>query len=415
MRLLTTRRVVTGSRALAAALLSALLWVFGAGPSLAVSPADLPSPLSGPGVAELKRGQQKKIRQAWQEFLDGDIAASRKKAHRAGDLVPTRLLEFQILLTRDDPAAFDGLRKLCESNPDYAAAWVTLSFAAEAFGAESEAFSAADRGATLWPEPPWNERPSRLYRRWVDDRITRADQLLEDGDTTKAASELEAARLLDPGRSDAAVMMAEILFGNQQIAEAELILSDFTDVPEVGFLRGSIAEERGDWQSAMEWYSALPAGYPGRAQGLERAQIQWRLTLLPGYARSSMTTSEMTRGDLAVVLVSVRPQLETLPGDRVPVMSDIVDHPGHREIITVVRLGIMSADRREHRFFPDAPVSMETVRDAIQRTRTLLGLTVPVWCTEPDVVGSGCLSITPPPSGGAVVRAVLDHQPGVSR
>ena len=86
-----------------------------------------------------------------------------------------------------------------------------------------------------------------------------------------------------------------------------------------------------------------------------------------------------------------------------------------REIITVVRLGIMSADRREHRFFPDAPVSMETVRDAIQRTRTLLGLTVPVWCTEPDVVGSGCLSITPPPSGGAVVRAVLDHQPGVSR
>jgi len=96
-------------------------------------------------------------------------------------------------------------------------------------------------------------------------------------------------------------------------------------------------------------------------------------------------------------------------------MSDIVDHPGQREIITVVRLGIMSADRREHRFFPDAPVSIETVQDAIQRTRTLLGLTAPVWCTDSDVVGSGCLSITPPPSGGAVVRAVLDHQPGVSR
>ena len=415
MRLLTTHRVVMGNRALAAASMSALLWAFGVGPSLAVSPADLPSPLSGPGVGELKRGQQKKIHRAWQEFLAGDVAAARKKADRAGDLVPTRLLELQILLTEEDPAAFDGLRMLCESHPDYAASWVTLSFAAEAFGAESEAFAAADRGATLWPEPPWKERPARLYRRWVDDRIKRADQLLADGNSTEAASELEAARALDPERSDAAVMMAEILLGNQQVAEAELILSDFPDVPEVAFLRASTAEERGDWQSAMEWYSTLPAGYPGRAQGLERAQIRWRLTLLPAYARTSMTTSEMTRGDLAVVLVSVRPQLETLPGDRVPVMSDIVDHPGHREIITVVRLGIMSADRREHRFFPDTSVSMETVRDAIQRTRALLGLSAPIWCTDSDVVGSDCLSITPPPSGGAVAGAVLDHQPGVSR
>jgi tetratricopeptide (TPR) repeat protein len=415
MRPLKADRVVTRPRTLVAASMSALLWFSAAAPSLAVSPADLPSPLSGPGVAELKRGQQKKIRQAWQEFLAGDLAASRKKALRAGDLVPTRLLELQILLTQGEASAFEGLGELCESHPDYAAAWVTLSLAAEAFATESESLAAAEQAASLWSEPPWNERPARLYRRWVDDRIQRAGQLLAGGDTEEAASELEAARSLDPERSDAAVMMAEILVANDMIADAELILSDFPDVPEAAFLRGDIAEMRGDWQAAMEWYSTLPSGYPGRDEGLERAQIRWRLTLLPGYARAAMAAHEMTRGDLAVVLVSVRPQLETLPGDRVPVMSDIVDHPGHREIITVVRLGIMSADRMEHRFFPDAPVSMDTVRDAIQRTRALLGLTAPIWCTESDVVGSGCLSITPPPSGGAVVQAVLDHQPGVSR
>ena len=245
MRLLTAHRVVVRSRAVAAVSASALLCVFGAGTSHAVSPADLPSPLAGPGVGELKRGQQKKIRQAWQEFLAGDVAAARKKAGRAGDLVPTRQLDSQILLTQEDPAAFDDLRALCESHPGYAAAWVTLSFAAEAFGAESDALAAAEQGAALWPEPPWNERPAQLYHRWVDDRITHADRLLADGSASEAASELEAARSLDPERSDAAVMMAEILLGNDQVAEAELILSDFPDVPDVAFLRGSIAEERG--------------------------------------------------------------------------------------------------------------------------------------------------------------------------
>ena len=66
-----------------------------------------------------------------------------------------------------------------------------------------------------------------------------------------------------------------------------------------------------------------------------------------------MVAEDLTRGDLAVVLVSVLPRLETLPGGAVPVMSDIVDHPGQREIITVVRLGIMNADRRGHLFYPD--------------------------------------------------------------
>ena len=34
---------------------------------------DLPSPLSGPGVPEVKKSQQRKIERGWQELVAGDL------------------------------------------------------------------------------------------------------------------------------------------------------------------------------------------------------------------------------------------------------------------------------------------------------------------------------------------------------
>lgn len=385
-------------------------WPSGAAPSV-----EFPSPLSGPGVGEIKKSKRKKVDRAWREYLAGDHAESRERARRAGDIAPARLIEYQILVREENPDGLEGLRSLCRQHPDYAAAWITLSIAAEIVDAEMEAIETARRGGALWPEPPWRVRADELYSRWVDERIERADQFVEDGRLSDAMDQVQAARELDPERQDASLIVAKILLANDRIPEASALLDEIPDLPEATFLQGIIAEDRQDWQSAMELYSSLPADFPDRAEGLIRAQIRWRLDLLPKYARSAMKATELTRADLAVILVSVRPQLETIPGDPVPVMSDIVDDPGQREIITVVRLGIMSADRREHRFFPQSPAALETVRDAIQRTRALLGLPTPVWCKEPDMLGSSCISITPPPSGGAVVQAVLDHASGVSR
>jgi len=381
----------------------------------ALSPTDFPSPLRGPGVEAMKRSQHKKIDRAWRDFLAGDHAKSRKRTRRAGDLNAARLLELQLLLQEGKLDDVDELRSICGRQPDYAAAWFTLSIAAEDAGLEVEAIGAARIGGELWPEPPWGDRAQDLSHRWIDDRIATAVQLVDDGKPDEAMKLIDAARALDPGRQDAVLIEAEILVANGQVPEAETILSEISDFPDAAFLQGKLAEDRHDWQTAMERYSSLPAGYPGRGAALSRTKFQWRLTLLADYARSSMTARELTRGDLAVALVSVQPELETIPGDTVPVMSDIVDHPGQREIITVVRLGIMRADRREHRFFPEKPVDLSTVREAIERTRALLGLTAPVWCSETNVVGSGCISISRPPSGEAVVQAVLDHQPGVSR
>ncbi len=373
---------------------------------------DFPSPLAGPGVPPIKKAQQRKIERGWRELLAGDPAESLNRAIRAGEVAPAGLLVLQIHHTQGEAGTTDKLAAFCEEHPDYAAAWITLSVAAEAVGSEVIALAAARRGAELWPEPPWGDRAADLYRRWVDDRIAEARKFFDDGDPSAALAELEAADALEPGHADSLVLAAEIFFADGRIDEAEGLLERVPDDPDAQFFTGEIAEGRGDWQSAMEHYSSLPTDYPGRNAALERAQIRWRLALLPRYARAAMTAEELTRGDLAVVLVSVLPRVETLAGGAVPVMSDIVDYPGQREVITVVRLGIMDADRRGHLFYPDLPVTMEIVREAIQRAMALLGGSAPVWCTQGDVVGSGCTSIPSPPSGGAIINAVLDSMSG---
>jgi len=383
-------------------------------PVEATAGVDLPSPLSGPGVPVVKKSQEKKIERAWRELAAGDPIESSKRVQRAKDAAASQLLKYQIQLIDGSRDVVDELVSFCGAYPDYAAAWLTLSIAAEDAGLESTALDAARRSALIWADPPWGQRAADLERRWIDDRIARAERLLENGDSAAAMAELRAAKAVDPQRGDSALLEAKILISNGQLDQAQDLLVDIATVPEAVLLQGQIGEERGDWQRAMESYSSLPEGYPGRDVALHRAQTRWRMTLLPNYARAAMASDNLTRGDLAVVLVSVLPRLETMAGGAVPVMSDIVDQPGQREIITVVRLGIMTADRRDHLFYPESEADLETVRQAVHKSRSLLGLPAPEWCTDRDVIGSGCISLPSPASGGAVVDAVLDQTSGAT-
>jgi len=392
--------------------------VLGLGATLIVAPAvaealaAVASPLSGPGVGEMKKSQRKKIDRGWQALTEGNRVTARKRISKLTELPAAQLLELQIRRSENDPDITEFLSSFCDNNNAYAAAWVTLSVSAEESGREDVSIQAAQRAADLWPTSSWAERPAMLYQRWVEDRITAAGSMMNDGRIDDASAALDAALALDPERRDAFFLIGKIHLLNAELDDADLILAEFPKRPEAIYLRGTIAETRGDWQSAMELFSTLPVTYSQRAAAMDRVQTQWRLTLLPDYAESAMKSTDMTRGELAVTLVSLQPRLKTLPGGDVPVMSDIVDYPGQREIITAVRLGIMQSDRRGRVFLPNAPAGSSTVTDAVNRARTLLGLPPQSWCAKPDMVGSGCYFIGAPPNGESVVRAVLDTLSG---
>lgn len=119
---------------------------------------DFPSPLSGPGAPSLDRVAGDQINNGYQALERGDVAAARTAATAAGDGPASRLLSLQAKMSDGAKKAISGLEDLTESQPTYAAAWVTLSVAAERSKNELLALESAATGVELWPNQRWIER-----------------------------------------------------------------------------------------------------------------------------------------------------------------------------------------------------------------------------------------------------------------
>ncbi len=408
----STRRAHRPFRAMAGvAAFGVVLVVAGCAPRPAPPqrhPLGFPSPLAGPGSPELDRSRLQTLEDGWRHLLE-DRAGEAMAAARAVGGPGGRLLELQTEGLVDSAAALEGLRDLTRSAPGYAAAWLTLSIFAERAGDEPAAWEAARRGAELWPDEPWRQRVRRLGERWIGDRVDAARDAVGES-PAEALETVRRALALDPDSPDGRLVEAAALVGLDRLDEAEGALAGLEDRPEARMLLGEIAERRRDWLAAMSHYQQVPADVPGRARALLRAQLRWRLEVLPGWVREAADSPSLTRQQLAVLLVSLLPQLESLSGGQVPLMSDIVDLPGRGEIVTVVRLGLMSVDRLEHRFDPLREVTPEQAREAVDAAVERLGWSPVEWCG--DVVSSGCSDIAAPVTGHAVTRVLLELAEG---
>ncbi len=424
----------------AAASTAAIIVVLGLG-GCATAPADVatvelefPSPDSGPGRPVLDKGAQRHIDDGWQALRRSDPAAAKTSAAQAGQSTASQLLELQAGIVGGQQPLAD-LEVLTDTAPEYAAAWLTLSVAAEGADDEALALQAAERGASLWDDKRWVERAQSLRRRWVDDRIEAADTLFGQGDPQASLTALEPALALDPGNREAVLLQARSLIATDRLDTAEAVLAGLPRDRDVVLLSGSIAESRGDadaairiysslpadpeatllaitlaeaeenWQTAMELFSSLPDDHPEKASGLRAAKLRWRISVMPDYVREALSAGDMNRSDLAVIIVTLAPRVETLPSKQVPLLSDIVDMPSQREIITAARLGLIDIDRLEHRFQPLRRVTAAEVRSAITVLGNLLQIPAPPWCEENTT--APCVGFTPPIAGDQVADVII--------
>jgi hypothetical protein len=347
-----------------------------------------------------------RISDGWRLLVAGDVTGSRAAVDDTVDEPAADLLTLQAALVADDvQTAIDGLTRLVEDTPRYASAWATLSAAAERAGREAVALQAAEATAGLWSRGTWRERADDLYARWVDDRLIDAGDRLAGGSFEGALELTRRARELDPDRQDARLLEARALLALDRTDEAEPILTGMTDEPEALQLAAGIAEQRGDLLLALDRYTALPDDWRGRDQSIQRVKRRWRRTVLPPYVQQALASDELSRGQLAAALVALVPQLTPLEGGSVPLLTDIVDEPMQRDIITVVRLGLLDPDPLEPRFHPERTASVDEIRDAITGAAHLLGWEEPVWC-ESGVVASGCIELSSPVGGDAIEAAV---------
>ena len=93
-------------------------------------------------------------------------------------------------------------------------------------------------------------------------------------------------------------------------------------------------------------------------------------------------------------------------------LSDIVDLPCYRDVLTAVRYDLLAIDSLDHRFFPSRAARPEEVRRAVEVMCRSLGIKPPVWC-HGEEVAAGCALISMPVRGeqvGELVSRLTDTE-----
>jgi hypothetical protein len=242
-------------------------------------------------------------------------------------------------------------------------------------------------------------------------RASQAALLLEAEQAQMALTSAEQVRAREASNRDATLLAARALIAVGRSDDAGVALSALSGDPDALLLTGRIAERRHSWETAMNLYESLPADNPERTASLLRAKLEWRSSNLPLCAQQAIASPRLTRSDLAVLLVSLAPQLEALVGGRSPVLSDIVDLPCLRGVLTAVRFDLLGVDRLDHSFFPFRAARPEEVRSAVESLCHVLDLKPPVWCEEGGVA-AGCTLVSDPVRGQQVADMVSQLMEG---
>ncbi len=370
-----------------------------------------PSPLSGPGHPPASERARNHIDRGWRALLAGHLDEASHRAVQAGATPAARLLSLQAKVLEDPGSSLQGLHALVEAQPEYASAWITLSFAAEKAGEEHAALTAAHRAAELWGSQRWIQRAAGLEDRWVGSRLAQASSALEAGDAEQAARLARAALAAEPGNRRAILVLAraQLDAGKTEAALAEL--GRLEGDPDALLLEGRIAEQGERWAHAMELYQQLPDTDPRRKPALERVKQRWRIANLPGYVQAAITSPSVTRGQLAVLLGNLLPELLSIPVGDVPLISDIVDLPSQREIVAVVAAGLMAADPIEHTFAPRRRVTAADARKILTAALLRTGRPAPRWC-QGTTRQPGCFLLSDPPTGQQVTSVLMSTEEG---
>jgi len=363
--------------------------------------------LQGPGVPELDADARLSLEQAWEHLLNGQLDLAASQAQLSTTAPPATLLQLQIEFLQTAGSPLTGLRELTSSYPDYAAGWATLSVVAERENIEPVAYMAARETAQLWRRTTWKNRLAELTSRWIDDRVNQATLVWHDGAAQEGLDLLDKVFALEPSSHEAVVLRAQILISLDRLLDAELTLAPLGADPDALFLAGQIAEARSDWLNAMDIYAALPEEYPQRATALRRTQLQWRLSHLPEYVNQALASPRLTRGELAVLLVSLAPEVEGYAGGSIPLLTDVVALKSQNEILTAVRLNLLRADTVEHHFYPEQPTTSTEVRSAIDELCLLINKEPPNWCDPAMLEDDDCTALENPVAGRTVADLIL--------
>jgi hypothetical protein len=337
-------------------------------------PLDLPAaerpfvvdPLQG-YPREVDPARRGRVEEAFRALLDeGDVIGARQTAaelaREAPGFHPAQVLAAQAAFAAgENRAVIERLLPLGDELPGYTASQLLLGRAAERAGDVPLAYAAFRSVASR--SPAAFQRAGELHPRAVEIVSRRFGEALRQGEIAEAERQLALLSDWAPGQ-DAALEAARALAAARGDRRAELaavreIAAARPDDRALLERRAELELEVGDPGQGLAIAREIAARHPDdprAAERLESAKFRWRLTLLPAAVREVAAAPELTKGDLAVLLYWLVPDIRTSRPSSGRIATDVLDHPHKEEIVRVAGLGLMEVDPTLHRFSPGAPV-----------------------------------------------------------
>jgi len=336
---------------------------------LALEPADRPyvvDPLEGyPREADPQL--RNRLEGVWHDLVDtgdtaGALRASAEMLEGNPDFLPAQVLAAQVdFAAGENTRVVSRLLAVGDTLPTYTANQLLIGRAAERLGDVALAYSAyravAARSSLAL------RRAGELHPRAMEIVSHRLDESLRAAKTDDAQKQLsllqswgpsetitlEGARKLALARGDRPAELAAV----KEIAARSP--GDRTLLER----RAELELEVGDPSAGLKIVQDLAARDPkdpAMAQKLEAAKFRWRLSQLPKDVQEVAARPELNKGDFAVLLYWLVPQVRNSLPTAGRIATDVLDNPHREEIVRVVNLGLMEVDSTQHRFYPGSPV-----------------------------------------------------------
>ena len=350
---------------------------------LALEPADRPylvDPLEGyPHAAP-----QEALRVAWRGLLEeGDVESATRTAtallEQDAELLPAQVLLAQVdFAAGEDRRVVERLLPVGDAMPTYTASQLLLGRSAERLDDIPLAY-AAYRAVAARSQLA-RKRAGELHPRALEIVSNRLDEALRNQAFEEADKQLdllrswapaqtitlEAARKVARGRGDRGAELGAVKELSARMPGDRALLER----------RAELELQVGNPSAGLKIIQDLAARHPQDpelAEKLEAAKFRWRLSQLPQSVQAVAAKTELNKGDLAVLLYWLVPDVRNSRSSAGRIATDVLDDPRQEEIVRVVNLGLMEVDPTLHRFSPRAAVRRGAALRVVLRTLARFG------------------------------------------
>jgi hypothetical protein len=355
-------------------------------PELPISHRDrayLIDPLEGYGDA-VPEEVRDRLQRAFRDLLErADVEGARATASELiegdAELLPALVLAAQVDFAEGRPVdVVTRLVPVGDRKPGYVASQLLLGRAAEQAGDLPLAYSAFRAIATrsqvalqrlgeLHPRA-MEILSNRLQEALRNQRFDEAEKhlaLLQSWGAEETVT-LEGARSLAVARGDRRAELTAVKELSARRPKDRELLERRAD------LELAVGDPGAGLQIVQDLATREP-GNPALQEKLAAAKYRWRLSLLPPEIQEIAGRAELSRGDFAVLLYWLIPNVRYARPSSGRIATDVLDSLHQEEIVRVVNLGLMDVDATLHRFSPAAGIRWGTALRTLARVLALGG------------------------------------------